>query len=507
MVGFLVGLSIDAQRAWLAFHSNFIFTTMLACAGLVLSCIYTIVGARSGVVPTGASQKGWRPGFRSPSCSRSWASSAVAISSSGSSIPIAEKAVWLNPTRVYVTDIAVLGVMALLSVAYLKASTRPTLRGLAESGEGFAKRMAEKWTAGWKGDEEERAIAQARRRCKLAPDHLPDLRHRDVGLHLRPGHVDGAAVVLEPLRRLRAVGRHSQRRRGLAPSLASCTRALPGFEGEVTESRRHDIGKLLFGFSIFWMYLFFAQYIVIYYGNLPEETFFLRDRLGPQFMIDKGYTEQAFALSWTNWDFKWSRLAEGYGWISMLVWLCCWLVPFWVLLGEKPKKTPWIVGSGRGDRGAGLLARAKPAGLAVGDQGRHDLVPRADAALCRSRLSGRLRAGLPDLLQGVPLAVGCRQVLTRRSAAVEQLPNRVRAARVAWPRRSGAISWWGEGTRTLPEGSPVAEPESAEDHYGPSHARGPRRGRLSGREGAFGTLGSTATPRSRTSPAPVAASP
>jgi hypothetical protein len=121
-------------------------------------------------------------------------------------------------------------------------------------------------------------------------------------------------------------------------------RDTPGYEGQITESRMHDIGKLLFGFSIFWMYLLWSQYLVIYYANLPEETFYFRDRLGPQFMVDKGYTEQAFALSWSSWDFKWSRLQEGYGWVSMVVWACCWLIPFWVLMGQRPKTTSWIVG-------------------------------------------------------------------------------------------------------------------------------------------------------------------
>jgi hypothetical protein len=61
-------------------------------------------------------------------------------------------------------------------------------------------------------------------------------------------------------------------------------------------------------------------------------------------MIDKGYTEHAFALSWAPWDFEWARLTKGYGWVSMVVWACCWLIPFWVLLGQKPKVTKWIVG-------------------------------------------------------------------------------------------------------------------------------------------------------------------
>ena len=45
-----------------------------------------------------------------------------------------------------------------------------------------------------------------------------------------------------------------------------------------------------------------------------------------------------------GWDFDITRLDEAYGWTSMIVWACVWIVPFWVLLGERPKKTPWIVG-------------------------------------------------------------------------------------------------------------------------------------------------------------------
>jgi len=66
--------------------------------------------------------------------------------------------------------------------------------------------------------------------------------------------------------------------------------------------------------------------------------------LGDQFMIDKGYSAAAFAKSWANWDFHWARLQTGYGWVSMTVWACNWLIPFFVLLGQRPKKTPWIAG-------------------------------------------------------------------------------------------------------------------------------------------------------------------
>ncbi|MBN2012049.1 hypothetical protein JW960_22160 [candidate division KSB1 bacterium] len=40
----------------------------------------------------------------------------------------------------------------------------------------------------------------------------------------------------------------------------------------------HDLGKLLFGFAIFWMSLVWSQFLVIWYGNMPEETEFLHLR-------------------------------------------------------------------------------------------------------------------------------------------------------------------------------------------------------------------------------------
>ena len=40
----------------------------------------------------------------------------------------------------------------------------------------------------------------------------------------------------------------------------------------VTVEHLHDLGKLLFGFVIFWTYIAFCQYFLIWYANFPEET-------------------------------------------------------------------------------------------------------------------------------------------------------------------------------------------------------------------------------------------
>ncbi len=57
--------------------------------------------------------------------------------------------------------------------------------------------------------------------------------------------------------------------------LATRLRKRYGLEAYVTPNQFQDVGKLLFSFSIFWVYLFWSQYLVIWYGNIPEETWWV----------------------------------------------------------------------------------------------------------------------------------------------------------------------------------------------------------------------------------------
>jgi hypothetical protein len=41
---------------------------------------------------------------------------------------------------------------------------------------------------------------------------------------------------------------------------------------EVTVEHYHDLGKYIFGFILFWIYIAFSQYMLIWYANIPEET-------------------------------------------------------------------------------------------------------------------------------------------------------------------------------------------------------------------------------------------
>jgi hypothetical protein len=53
---------------------------------------------------------------------------------------------------------------------------------------------------------------------------------------------------------------------------------------EITTEHYHDLGKLLFGFNLFWAYIAFSQYLLIWYANIPEETgwFYVRQSNGWQ---------------------------------------------------------------------------------------------------------------------------------------------------------------------------------------------------------------------------------
>ncbi len=48
---------------------------------------------------------------------------------------------------------------------------------------------------------------------------------------------------------------------------------------EITTEHYHDMGKLMFGFVVFWGYIAFSQFLLIWYANIPEETFWYDIRI------------------------------------------------------------------------------------------------------------------------------------------------------------------------------------------------------------------------------------
>ncbi len=327
---FLYGLASDPATAWRAFHVNTLYFGGIAQGGIIIACIFTIVGARwPGPVRRIAESLGaWVPitlllsvvGFLGRHHVYPWIGH-----------PPPGKEAWLTIGRLYATDWGVFALLGVLSLLFLRASLRPALKAAEGEASGFAKGLIARLTAGWQGDEAERE-ASAQRTRFLAPIICLayafgfSLIAFDQVMSLTPtwfSNLFGAFFAWGGF--LSAVS--------VTALLTVLHRNYPGFEGEIHTDRLHDLGKMVFAFSIFWMYLFFSQYLVIWYGNLPEETQFFNTRLGSEFLMDTWY--------WQGW---WERVwGEPWVKVTLLAWICIWVIPFWCLLGQKPKKTGWFL--------------------------------------------------------------------------------------------------------------------------------------------------------------------
>lgn len=84
----------------------------------------------------------------------------------------------------------------------------------------------------------------------------------------------------------------------------------------VSESHLHDLGKLLFAFSTFWAYIWISQYLLIWYGNLPDEITYYARRTGD---------------GWLAWFLVNPAIN--------------WAVPFLVLLPRASKRNPRLLGA------------------------------------------------------------------------------------------------------------------------------------------------------------------
>ena len=51
-----------------------------------------------------------------------------------------------------------------------------------------------------------------------------------------------------------------------------------GYFQHINENHLHDLGKFMFGVSVFWAYLWTSQFLLIWYANIPEEVTYFQDR-------------------------------------------------------------------------------------------------------------------------------------------------------------------------------------------------------------------------------------
>ena len=96
----------------------------------------------------------------------------------------------------------------------------------------------------------------------------------------------------------------------------------------ITEHHLHDIGKLCFAFTAFWGYLTFGQYLVIWYGNMTEETHWFYLRLtGPWAYVSLTAVFLAFVLPFFG---LLSRAAKVFR-PTLIFFAACSLVGIWIV--------------------------------------------------------------------------------------------------------------------------------------------------------------------------------
>ena len=87
---------------------------------------------------------------------------------------------------------------------------------------------------------------------------------------------------------------------------------------EINVDHFHDLGKLMFGFLIFWAYISFSEFMLIWYAAIPEETIYYHYR----------------------WDTPWWRA------LSIAIVVVKFIIPFFMVMSRNAKRNLGLIGFG-----------------------------------------------------------------------------------------------------------------------------------------------------------------
>ena len=226
--------------------------------------------------------------------------------------PPAAKAVWLDPTFFGIRQVVALAILYGMALTLVYWSIRPDLGRLREQVSGWRRSLYDSLTRGWRGLDVEVERAETKR-AWLAPAYalvyavFVTIWAWDWLMSIDPhwfSTLFPAWIFMTYF--LGALG--------MTAILTCHLRTYRSFREAIPTRYLHDLGKMVFAFTVFWTYLFFAQYLVIWYGRLPEETMFVK-----------------------------LRLFETYEPVAVATLACVFLIPFLGLLGARPKRTPTLL--------------------------------------------------------------------------------------------------------------------------------------------------------------------
>jgi hypothetical protein len=308
----------DPERAWRAYVVNWLFFTSVATGAMALMAATTITKARwnwsvrrvglafSAFLPISflllLPMLGLREGYFP------W------IEAMAYDPIVQKKAAYLNIPFLIVRNVVGVAVLCMVFVYMAYLALRPDL-GLIK-GENRAldpgrTRWVERLTQGWRGQEKEE-VRSHKLLGSLAPAAVIlyavvlSIVSFDWAMSLEPhwfSTIFGAWFFMGALWG------------GVAATAWATVYAKnrdPDLNKLMGPQQLHDLGKLTFAFTVFWAYLFWSQYIVIWYGKLPWEQAWIIHRS---------------EAPWTG--------------LTLLTLVLCFVVPFAGLLGRKAKMTPW----------------------------------------------------------------------------------------------------------------------------------------------------------------------
>ncbi len=307
IVGFFFALRTDPQRAWMSVWSNFLFWTALAQAGIIFAAVLVVAKGHWG--------KPFRRVAEAMGAFLPFSLLVFAGMYFGAShiFPWMKPGfeghinrTWLTHNGVFVRNGILLAVLFAASWWFLRLSLRPDAPLIASKQTGWRKSLLERISRGWRGDEEE--AGRSRRTLSwLAPVLIGlwvlvfSFVSFDLTMSLMPSFMSviwGALYFVGGWLCMLA----------LVAFLSHRYKEHYSLEDVWGKWEYHDLGKLMFAFVIFWSYLWFSQFLPIWYGNIGRETQFFELR-----------TENGFG------PFLWAQMALIF------------FIPFALLLWRRPK--------------------------------------------------------------------------------------------------------------------------------------------------------------------------
>ena len=282
LIVFIIGLFVAPDRVWRAYHVNWLFWASLSSAGVVFVAVQRITTARwsRAIIRFMEGYVAFLPIAFILLLLTVFAGKGHIFPWTHERPPVTEKVLYYNGTFLTLRVLISFGLLTLLSLWYIYTSVRLDVGLIPEAGANWARGLRDRMRNGFR-DERREIHSTHSLQGKLA-----------VFLVILYGY--GWSLLSFDLSM--GMSLHFQSTLygwwffmgawltgiTLLTLLTLAWRRFLGAEGLISDIHFHDLGKLCFAFTAFWGYLTFGQYLVIWYGNMPEETHWMHLRLiGP----------------------------------------------------------------------------------------------------------------------------------------------------------------------------------------------------------------------------------